>query len=398
MEKLTDELTNKINKEELFHPENLELEQETIQDDTMVQLSLFESFADVLSDENILKDYGTFLPSIVDSYSMTNTKLEKKLRNEWKISALIGDDIEKAINVSKAGANKETVVFANFVLDHDIKLPKGYEISHTQSLLMNVIGSYYDAFKATQEKLDRTGIVLSIEQLVGIRDGSDEPKKVSPKTKKEILNDIRSLSSIRVKIDLTQQAEQYANNKKDPTRNNLPTTLEETLLYTKILQTGDDVFINIMEKPVLFRYAQNLRQLKVFNKELLNLTRANVYDAQGNVVDTIKTPIKNSTNASHVIRDCILEHIMMISGSKMSSKTPILVSTIFNALKRSGAMNVSNKQRVHENIIKVLDALKLKTEMEPNLVDYKINEQGRNRYHSITLHFKQNTEHKNNKK
>src|SRR5699024_5314110 len=137
--------------------------------------------------------------------------------------------------------------------------------------------------------------------------------------------------------------------------------------------TGDDVFISIMEKPVLFRYAQNLRQLKVFNKELLNLTRANVYDAQGNVVDTIKTPIKNSTNASHVIRDCILEHIMMISGSKMSSKTPILVSTIFNALKRSGAMNVSNKQRVHENIIKVLDALKLKSEMDPILVDYKIN-------------------------
>ena len=31
-----------------------------------------------------------------------------------------------------------------------------------------------------------------------------------------------------------------------------------------------------------------------------------------------------------------------------------------------------------------------------DLEDYKINEQGRNRYHSITLHFKQNTEHKNN--
>lgn len=394
MEKLTEELTNKINQEELFHPENLELEQEVIQDDSMVQLSLFDSFNDVLSEESILKDYGAFLPSLVGNFSMTNTKLEKKLRNEWEIHDLIGNDIEKAISVSKAGTDKETVVFANFALEHDIKLPKGYEISHTQSLLMNVIGSYYDAFKATQENLDRTGIVLSIEQLVGIRDGSDVPKKVSPKTKKEILNDIRLLSSIRVTIDLTQQAEQYAKNKKDPTRNNMPVILEETLLYTKILQTGDDVFINVMEKPVLFRYAQNLRQLKVFNKELLNLTRANVYDAQGNVVDTIKTPIKNSTNASHVIRDCILEHIMMINGSKMSSKTPILVSTIFNALKRSGAMNVSNKQRVHENIVKVLDALKLKSEMDPNLVDYKINEQGRNRYHSITLHFEKNAEHK----
>lgn len=329
-----------------------------------------------------LSDLTAIVP-VSDNFNYGNTKAENTmLREPMQLLLELSNDQGANINVAN---RKHEPVYVNMILNagDNIILPEGYEYSLSQATLIASIGSNYDRIRKEQENRLASGIIITLEQLAGFRDGEDETK-LNEQTKKELLNDIETLSSIRITIKADAHRLYNEGNKRKS--QSIKSDYTGNMLFTEILKTEGQTYIHIMRKPVLYEYAIDAGQVIKFNRHDLDLKHVYELDNTGVVVDKRKTDLKVMNQQRRAIRDFVLRQIGMIRGMNKTGKHYIKYETLYTALSEDKSFTGDlskrgTKNRINENVTLVLNTLK-----EKNVIkkwDYE--GEGRKRYYSFYI-------------
>lgn len=200
-------------------------------------------------------------------------------------------------------------------------------------------------------------IVFTAKQVYEAFTGSKKDYKPSPTAIENVKKHIRLMRSSLVSINWTQHAEL---NGLDAKRGDYIVT-NENLLYIReaTIKSGGQILegYQLLEMPVLYRYASSVRQICTVERKYLDV------------------PVSN-TDSNIAITNYLIRRI---EGMKGSAKTrTILFSTIFEKNCITG--NKSQLKRRRDDVFKRLEAWK----KIGYIKDYKINKKGQE-YHSIEI-------------
>lgn len=329
-----------------------------------------------------LADLTSIVP-VADNFNFGNTKAENTLLKE-PIQLMLNLSKEQGANIDVSSRRSTEPVYVNMIVDagDNVILPEGYEYSLSQATLIASIGSNYDRIRKEQENRLASGIIITLEQLAGFRDGEDETK-LNDETKKELLSDIETLSSIRITIKADEHRRYNEANKRKS--QNIQADYTGNMLYTELLTVDGQTYIHIMRKPILYEYAIDAGQVIKYNRHNLDLKHVYELDNAGVVVDKAKTGVKVMNQQRRAIRDFVLRQIGMLRGMNRK-KQDIKYETLYSALSKDKAFTGdlskrSTKSSINNNVTIVLDELKEKGVIKK--WDYE--GQGRKRYYSFYI-------------
>lgn len=321
---------------------------------------------------------------MAEKFNYGNTKAENTfLKQPLPMLLELSEQGGATIDVAKRGSSEEIVVNMMIGTDKNIVLPEGYEYSLSQATLLASIGSNFNRIREEQKnKFSGSGIVVTLEQLAGFRDGVPEVK-LNEDTKQELLRDIETLSSMRIEIKSDAHREYNERSKKKS--QNIQADYKGNMLYTEILTENEQTYIHIMRIPVLYEYAIDAGQVIKHHRHSLDLKHVYVLDDNGVVIDTIKTDIKAMNPQRRCIRDYVLREIGMMRSMRLKKKN-LTYELLYEALSKDKSFEgdltkKSTRSSVNKNVTLVLDTLKEKDVIKS--WDYQ--GQGRTRYYSFYI-------------
>lgn len=306
------------------------------------------------------------IPSAVDTLRYATTKLSLTLL-EKPIQSIEGVNVTTKTDID-AGMNYMT--YFNIIEDTNIKLPENFEFTSKVARYIDVVGSILEDPVAREH-----GGIIKVRHFINTMNGKDAAPVRDEKIE-EVINDLNTLATIRIKID-ARKHQDYNARKKGKPKINTPYYIDY-LLATRIMMVDDDYYMQMLTFPPLYEYAKETGQMRTYPKYMIDLTRVHTVDELGRIIKEEKTEITKTSERFENIRDFFLRgelnrlEQMKKKSNNQNAYIDILYSRLYDFLeKQDPALNISKRKgKIDEQIRKVLQVLKDKgaiTDFDPDI-------------------------------
>ena len=294
------------------------------------------------------------IPSAVNTLRYPTTKLSLTLL-ENPIQSIEGVNVATKTDLD-AGMNYMT--YFNIIEDTNIKLPENFEFTSKVARYIDVVGSILEDPVAREH-----GGIIKVRHFINTMNGKDAAPVRDEKIE-EVINDLNTLATIRIKID-AREHQNYNALKKNKHKINVP-YYSDYLLATRIMMIDDDYYMQMLTFPPLYEYAKETGQMRTYPKYMIDLTRVHTVDELGTIIKEEKTAITKTSERYENIRDFFLRgelnrlEQMKKKSNNQNAYIDILYSRLYDFLeKQDPALNVpKRKGKIDEQIRKVLQVLK----------------------------------------
>lgn len=250
------------------------------------------------------------------------------------------------------------MTYFNIIEDTNIKMPENFEFTSKVARYIDVVGSILEDPVAREH-----GGIIKVRHFINTMNGKDAAPVRDEKIE-EVINDLNTLATIRIKID-AREHQNYNALKKNKHKINVP-YYSDYLLATRIMMIDDDYYMQMLTFPPLYEYAKETGQMRTYPKYMIDLTRVHTVDELGTIIKEEKTEITKTSERYENIRDFFLRgelnrlEQMKKKSNNQNAYIDILYSRLYDFLeKQDPTLNVSKRKgKIDEQIRKVLQVLK----------------------------------------
>lgn len=233
--------------------------------------------------EEILKNDNKEKSIKPQIYTISNTKLINELTKDFMNKG-------KQIIETNPKKKKKAEIYANLIFnEEDINLPKNFT-SYDREIL-NAVCSLFEVGNT----------FIWAEQIYRTMTGQTKTERVSKKSIKNVVTSLEKMRRSIITIEFEQQAKLYKH------QNIKEFKISDNILhmkgYSALINGTKIIGYKILEKPILYRYSQQIGQIISIPIKLLNTKKA-----------------VSNTNDNIVLRAYMIRRIELIKYSKVTNK------------------------------------------------------------------------------